>query len=141
MVDVDLAWNFFKSTFVALINKHAPIRRLGVKGRDNPWFDESIAILIKQRDNAWAKAKRDKNKNPRLWDVYRALRNKCTRLIKNAKSEYYLNLLNQNLNDPNKFWKLVKSTSGSVSPTTFPDLLKIDYKEVTGKQSIADAFN
>lgn len=42
MADVDLAWNYFKTTFLALINKHAPLRRFRVGGKDNPWFNHLI---------------------------------------------------------------------------------------------------
>uniref|UniRef100_A0A0E9XRT2 Uncharacterized protein n=1 Tax=Anguilla anguilla TaxID=7936 RepID=A0A0E9XRT2_ANGAN len=122
MADVDLAWNYFKTTFLALINKHAPLRRFRVSGKDNPWFNETISSSIRERDKAWAKAKRSNDASD--WVQYRALRNKCTKLIKNTKSDYYLHLINENLNDPSKFWKLIKSSSGSMTPSTLPDRLK-----------------
>jgi hypothetical protein len=56
---------------------------------------DSIATAIRERNEAWIKAKR--NNNDKCWLNYRVLRNKCTRLIKTTKSEYYLNLINENL--------------------------------------------
>lgn len=100
MDDVELAWNYFKKTFLAIVDKHAPIRRYRVRGRDNPWFNDSIATAVREWNEAWIKAKR--NNNDKCWLNYRVLRNKCTRLIKSTKSEYYLNLINENLNDPKK---------------------------------------
>jgi hypothetical protein len=61
MVDVDLAWNYFQTNFLTLINKHAPIRRLRVRGKDNPWFNKSISSSIRERNVVWAKAKRTNN--------------------------------------------------------------------------------
>ena len=75
-----LTWNYFKPTFWALINKHAPMRRLRVSGKDSPWFNESLSSSARERDNTCAKAKR--MNDPRDWVHYRALRNKCTKLIK-----------------------------------------------------------
>lgn len=49
-----------------------------------------------------------KTNDTKHWVANRVLRNHCTRMIKNEKSGYYLELLHQNLNDPKKFWKLVK---------------------------------
>ena len=77
-VDVDLAWNYFKTTLLALINNHAPWRRFRVS-KDNPWFNESISSSIRERDKARAKAKR--GNDARDWVQYKALRNKLTELI------------------------------------------------------------
>ena len=57
---------------MAVIEKHAPLRRLRVSGKDNPWFNDTIAASIRERDNAWTKAKI--NNDPRSWDTYRAFR-------------------------------------------------------------------
>lgn len=96
MDDVEIAWDYFKKTFLALIDKHAPLRRYRVRGRDNPWFNECIATAIRKRKEAWVEAK--KHNSDACWLNYRVLRNKCTRLIKSTKNEHYLNLLQTNLN-------------------------------------------
>ncbi len=50
--------NIFKSIFLEICDKHAPLRRFWVSGRNNPWFNESVSNLIKQRNVAWSKAKK-----------------------------------------------------------------------------------
>lgn len=60
--DVVDAWDYFKSTFLKICDKHAPLRRYRVSGKNNPWFSESVSNLIKQRNLAWSKAKKKKNK-------------------------------------------------------------------------------
>ena len=35
--DVELAWKYFYDAFSIIINKHAPLRKFRVKGRNNPW--------------------------------------------------------------------------------------------------------
>ena len=131
-------WECFKTTFIQFIDKHAPLRRYRVCGKDNPWFNENIANLIRQVDSAWTKAKRCND--PGSWNNYRALRNKCTKLVKAAKSDHYLNILNENLNDPRKVWKLVKSKEGTVETPALPDVLKINQCEIKGKNNIIHAF-
>lgn len=83
MDDVELAGNYFKKTFLSIIDKHAPLRRYRARGRDNPWFNDSIATAIRERNEAWTKAKRNMDDNS--WLDYRVLRNKCRRLIKKYK--------------------------------------------------------
>src|SRR4029434_2510233 len=66
---------YFKPTFWALINKHAPMRRLRVSGKDSPWFNESLSSSARERDNTCAKAK--KKNDPRDWAHYRQLDTKA----------------------------------------------------------------
>ena len=43
------------------------------------------------------------------WSTYRNLRNECTRKIRLARSNYNRNLLEENVNQPRKFWKVINS--------------------------------
>lgn len=84
--DVELAWSFFRDSFMQIVKKHAPIRKFRVKGRENPWFSPGLAEIILERNLAWAKAR--KTDSPTDWLAFRQLRNTCSSLIKKAKSEY-----------------------------------------------------
>lgn len=55
MADVDLVWNYFKTTILALINKQSPQRTFRVS-KDNLCFNESISSSVSKKDKAWAKA-------------------------------------------------------------------------------------
>ena len=119
--DVELAWNFFHMEFLKLINKHAPLRTFRIKGRKNRWFSTEIGNLLKERDIAWAKARKTKVEVDSI--IFRQLRNKCTSLIKKAKSEFYLSETTKNLNDPRKFWNVVRSASGAMPSTELPNYM------------------
>lgn len=138
MPDVTLAWDYFKSTIISICDKHIPIKRFRISGKDNPWFNNTVSTNLKQRNATWAKAK--KSNNSLDWTTYRALRNKCTKLIKSAKRDYYLHATNENLNNQT-FCKLVKSTSLSNLSSKFPDHHKISHTVVKGREVIADTFN
>ncbi len=49
---VEDAWNFFYSEILNIIDKHAPIRTIRVKGRHLPWISSQLINLFKQRDKA-----------------------------------------------------------------------------------------
>lgn len=55
--DVELAWTFFRDGFMQIVNKHAPLRRFKVNGRDKSWFSPELAEIIKH-NLAWAKARK-----------------------------------------------------------------------------------
>ena len=85
--------------------------------------------LIRQSDSAWSIGKQCNN--PGSWNKYRAFQifKKFTKLVKAAISDHYLNLLNENLNNPCTFWKLVKSTEGTMETRALPDMLRINEKK------------
>lgn len=62
-------------------------------------------------------------------------------MIKTSKSQYYLNLINDNMNDPSKFWKLTKSLIGLKTSTNFPKALKLNQRLITDKVDIVNTFN
>lgn len=116
--DVEIAWVFFRDTFMQIVNRHAPFKKYRVKGHENPWFSSDLADRIHERNLAWAKARTTGSMAD--WTVFRRLRNKCSTLIKNAKSEYYLSLTTDNLNNPQKFWEVIKSLTVNKSAQTLP---------------------
>jgi len=139
MPDVSLAWDYFKSIFLSICDKHSPVKRFRISGKNNPWFKDTVSTSIKQRNAAWVKAK--KSNNPLDWITYRASRNKCTKLIKSAKRDYYLSTIKENVNNPTKFWKLIKSTSAPNQLFKFPEHLNVNHTVVKGREVIADTFN
>ena len=42
------------------------------------------------------------------WSAYRRSRNRVTKLVRDSKSRYSRELIDENSDDPKKFWKTVK---------------------------------
>lgn len=49
---VNDAWDFFYSEVMNVINKHAPLKTVRVKGTRLPWINSELISLFKQRDVA-----------------------------------------------------------------------------------------
>lgn len=60
MDDVELARDYVKETFVGIIDKYTLLEDK-VRGRDKPWFNDSLATAIEGQIEAWVKAKRNSN--------------------------------------------------------------------------------
>lgn len=136
--DAELAWSVFADLLTSIIDKHAPYKRYRVKGRDNPWFTDELAKLIHERNYYWAKAR--KSNLDAHWTTFRRLRNKCTALVKKAKSSYYLALTAENLNNPRKFWQTIKSLSPKNS-SSFPTCIVSESATVYEKAEMLNCFN
>lgn len=51
-----------------------------------PWMTDEIRSEIQKKNKLYAKAK--KNKDAKEWNEFKDLRNKVTRMIRDAKNEY-----------------------------------------------------
>lgn len=87
MTEFDLFWDYFHSIFLSISNWHVPVKRFRVSG-DNPWFSESLSELIHLRNKYWEQARFTNSSAD--WTKCRTIRNKCTLMIRKAKSEFYL---------------------------------------------------
>ncbi|KAI4830607.1 hypothetical protein KUCAC02_002226 [Chaenocephalus aceratus] len=122
-----------------IIDRHAPLRKFRVKGRNNPWFSAELSSLLHERNNAWAKAR--KSGSEVEWLRFRQLRNSFTSQIKSAKSKYYLSVTTENLNNPRKFWKAIKSISTGDIPNELPPCLTTASGSISDRATMLNCFN
>lgn len=64
-------------------------------------------------------------------------------MIKKSKSEFYLKLVTENLNNPSKFWKTIKSVSSTPIASSLPEQILIGSDEIIIKKktSMVSQFN
>ena len=71
----------FISTFTKIIDKHLPLVTKRIKRPKQPeWISNNILLAINKRENA------KKNKDEQNYEYWR---NEATKLIRDAKKEYY----------------------------------------------------
>lgn len=64
--NVQDAWDFLYSEFTEVLDKHAPLKTIKVKGNHLPWITSDLISIFRQRDNAWATFR--KSKDPADWE-------------------------------------------------------------------------
>ena len=106
--DVNIAWLRFKEIFVNILDEIAPFKQVRIKTRTEPWMSSEILELISERDKALFNANKSKS-NKLLRQEYNMLRNKVQREVKNSKSNYFKDKIEEHKNDPKKLWKQFKS--------------------------------
>ena len=76
------------------------------------------------------------------WSKYRNLRNTVTREIRKAKGRYYRNLLEENLDNPGKFWQAIKKLVPNEKSSTKTSTIRIkhDDKLTEDNYTTANAF-
>ena len=87
MTNVDQLWHDFKSAFVSVADRHAPIIQRRVRWIDNgSWLNKEIKSVMRQRDYFHFKARKTNNSGD--WPSYRCHRNCVSNAAKKAKASY-----------------------------------------------------
>ena len=77
VICVDKLWLNFKSAFLKVADRHAPLIQKRVRGVDNcPWMTGQIKKDIRQRDYFLKKAR--KSSHDEHWLAYKSVRNRVT---------------------------------------------------------------
>ena len=137
--EINLAWDCFKNKLARVIDKHAPMVKKSVRGRDCRWLNNSIRNMMNERNNLLKKARNTGKESE--WSVYRKSRNKTTRMIKNSKANYNRSVFHENMKKPNKFWECIKRCyKVKEDSKSNQKSFKIDTESTNDKQKIANSF-
>eukprot|EP00794_Sanderia_malayensis_P006428 gene6428-7159_t len=125
--NVNIAWNYMKEALSSIIDRHAPLIKMRVKGRRCPWITYEIKSLMNTRDKILRKARNTKEESD--WSLYERLKNSCNNKIKQAKQKYHRDLLIENSRNPNKSWKCIKEIFPSKQPPPVTATTSIDHNK------------
>ena len=105
--NVNEAWAQIKEALTTVFEHHAPKICKHVKGKPAPWLNPAVKKLMNERDKLLRKCRKTKTE----MDIsqYKQKRNEVNIALRKAKSTYSKNLLIESSNNPNKFWKAIKS--------------------------------
>ena len=92
----DLMVSIFNSVMSALLEVHAPLKRIKITSHHAPWITADVRSLMKGRDFAEKKSK----KHASYWSVYKRLQNKVAYEFRKRVQEYYHNLVDEAQNNP-----------------------------------------
>ena len=56
--DLNSAWNTCKNALIQCVNKHVPLKKRSVSGRDCPWLTPDVRNRIKERDYYLSRARK-----------------------------------------------------------------------------------
>ena len=106
-VCVDELWSNFKSSFLTVADRHAPLIQKRVRGLDNcPWMTGQIKRDIRQCEYFLRKAR--KSNRDEDWLAYRSARNRVSNTVRKAKHTYNKRLIENHQGDTRAFWRTMK---------------------------------
>ena len=103
--DVNDKLDVFNKLFMDVLDVHAPVKRIKLKSRPNPFVTSEIRALMKTRDTWHRKAVRS-NDN-RDWNGYRFFRQEVKKELRAAEKEYVRSELTSNSGNSRSLWKTI----------------------------------
>ena len=131
--DTEAALIIFTTLFSNICDKHAPIKKCTVRTVKAPWLDEELKTCIKERD--LLKQSAIVSGCPDIWQHYRALRNKITKMNRQKKKFHYQCKFEECKHDSKKLWKILNKI-GKV-----PSFIEVEGIFITRPVDIANYFN
>ena len=113
-------WDCMENNINTVLNEICPIRDLIVPETKPNWLTNDIVQLMRRRDKMFKEARR--KKKPILWRKATFLRNRVEMVIKNHKRDKIRNELEQNKDNPKKFWESINSLIGKKEKTSLQQL-------------------
>lgn len=99
--------NAFHLSFNPILDKHAPIRRIKLRTRPNPFVTDEIKLLMRSRYNCRTLA--SKSNDPDACSTYINLKREVKHRLRKAEKDYVVERIKDNPNDSNYLWKIIRS--------------------------------
>ena len=137
--DPNAMWEIWKSIFLEVLDKHAPIQHKKLRSKKVPWITSSIKELINKRDRLKRKAIFTNLEQD--WLNYKTSRNEVNIKLRNAKRNYYSTQITGHKHDPKRAWKSINNLLGRQNKPTVVNELNLNESNLTTPKDIAEGFN
>ena len=108
--DVDMKWKLFEDIISTYADHYCPIKKIRVRNDSPNWFTKELVEEIYHRDRLYKGAKLSQDTSD--WDKYKKKKNEVKKLIFQAREEYIKGRLEEDRNDPKKFWRSINKLTG-----------------------------
>ena len=112
----------FTNTIYEICSVHIPNRVKKFDDRDPPWMKREIKTAIKRKQRVCAKFVK-RGRKPEEWNYVKNIQKETSRMVTNAKNEYYTSLgrkLSNNVSGVKTYWsilnRLLSKKKVSVTP-------------------------
>ena len=102
--DPNEMWLIWKTWYLEVLNRHAPVSDMKIKGNNLPYITMEVRQMIRQRD--YLRKKANKTGSPILRQAFQQIRKKVTYKIRSLRAEYFSKSIETNKDDLRKTWKI-----------------------------------
>ena len=132
-------WLLWKNLYTDVLNKHAPIINIRLKGSTLPCMTNDLKCMIRQRD--YLKAKAVKTGSKYLYQAFWQIRSRVFSLLKHLRKDYYTKKLDETKGDMKKTWTILKNAMNQNIKANSIEKVVIRNTGKTDNAEIVEAFN
>ena len=85
---MDDKWSYWKMLFFEIVDKHAPLVKIGVKRDKEDWIDKDLLSLVRSC-NYYRGEYQKKTRLQEHWNRYKELRAEVNRRMRQAKANHF----------------------------------------------------
>ena len=106
MDDRNEMWDVWKSLFLEVVNKYAPMRKRNVKSKSSPWITSKLRQKMRKRD--FFKKKKVNQNSQQEWNDYKKARNEVNAIIREARANFFNDSIKKHSGDLKENWNCNK---------------------------------
>ena len=133
--DPNQMWFLWKTMSLDVLNKHAPVDSIKIKGNNLPYITSEVRQMARQRDFLRKKANQTGSKY--LHQAFQHIKKRVTYKVRKLRSEYYLKKIKENEGDLKGTWKILKQVMNKGSDQANIQKLLYNGQEINDKQEIS----
>ena len=138
--DPDEMWGLWKRFYIDVLNEHAPVTVMKMKGNNLPYIKSEARQLIRQRD--YSRSKANKSGSKYLRQAYQQIRSGVYYMICNLQKTYNTRKIEESKGNMKSTWKILKhAMNRGNKASTVIDTVFVEGQELTDKKQIPEAFN
>lgn len=132
-------WSAWKSSFLEVCDKHAPIKSKRTRARKCPWLNRDLKELMHARKCLKIKAIQSNNASD--WIAFKKFRNHVNEKVKDAKKSYYSSSFEAFEGNSRKTWQTINQLMGRKGNKSAINSIDRNGERIDGPSRIAEAFN
>ena len=137
--DPNELWQIWKTLFLEVLNKHAPVSNIRIRGSKLPYLTADVRRLARQRDFLRKKANKmvSRSTSGRLSNKL----NRITYTVRKLRSDYYTSKIAEHEGNPKATWRMLKQVINRDTKSRDIERICHNGELVDNKALISEAFN
>ena len=136
---VNEMWHWWKTFFLDILNKHAPVAKIKVKGNHLPYVTSELKSMIRQRD--YLRAKANKTGSNLLRQAYNHIKNRVNYKLFTLRKNYYSDKIEENKGNLKGTWKILRQAIGLGNKSVGIDKIVSNGSDTSDSGDIARVCN
>ena len=108
--NVDILWDYMLKVITETADIHCPVKQMKVRDDSPHWMGREIIEELHYKDFLYKKAKISGERVD--WVAFRVQNTNVKKMIESVKEDYIKDQLDQNENNPKRFWRNIRDISG-----------------------------